>query len=68
MRIAYDIVSIEVDRLLIKSVTARTPKRSQYYWSEYISYLEACGWTQQEFDEESIRRIDLAWDNSKQRN
>lgn len=28
----------------------------------YSCYLEACGWSEQEFDNETLRRIDNDWE------
>jgi len=60
-RVPYEIVVMEADRLIIKMATSTTWERADYYWDVYISYIEACGWTDQEFDQETIRRVDAAW-------
>lgn len=38
-----------------------------YYWDVYLGYIEACGWTDQEFDKETLRRIDRNWENIRRK-
>lgn len=65
-RIPYDIVAIEANRIIIKMVLAPSWE-AYYYWELYISYISVCGWTDQEFDAETMRRIDAAWENYKRK-
>lgn len=65
VRIPYDIVAIKANQLIIKMVLASI-NNINYYWALYIIYIEACGWTDQEFDSETLYRIDAAWDNEQQ--
>jgi len=60
-RISYEIVAAEADRLIIRMVIASTVEQVYYYWKLYIAYIEACGWTDQDFDKETIKRIDADW-------
>ncbi len=60
-RIPYEIVAAEADRLIIRMVVAPTVEQVYYYWDLYVTYIEACGWTDQEFDKETIKRIDAGW-------
>jgi len=64
-RIPYEIVAIEADRLIVRMVLSYELGLSQYYWELYLGYIAACGWTDQEFDQETLRRVDVAWDNVK---
>lgn len=68
VRLPYDIVVIEADRLIIKMALAADWERSIYYWEQYLAYIEACGWTDYEFDKETLKRIDAAWISIKRRN
>ena len=61
-RIPYDIVSIQANILIINMALSC----SNYYWQLYIAYIEACGWSDQEYDIETLHRIDAAWDNEQQ--
>lgn len=60
-RVPYEIVAAEADRIIIRMVIAPTLEGMYYYWDLYIAYIEACGWTDQEFDKETIKRVDAAW-------
>lgn len=35
------------------------------YWQEYLSYLQACGWTNEEFNNETLKRVDNNWNEDK---
>lgn len=67
-RVPYEIVAAEADRLIIKMAASLTRDRVLHYWNLYISYIESCGWTDQEYDRETMKRIDLAWFNIKRNN
>jgi len=58
MRLPYEVIVMQADRLIIKMVLSSNPT---YYWDQYILLLEACGWTDLEFDMETLRRIDRNW-------
>lgn len=66
-RIPYEIVAVEANRLIIRMAIAPTWQRANYYWNLYLEYITACGWTDQEYDRETLRRIDAAWVNCKRR-
>jgi len=38
-----------------------------YYWDLYLGYISACGWTDQEYDKETLRRIDRNWENIRRK-
>lgn len=61
-RVAYDIVAIEANRLLMKMITS-SDGDPFFYWDLYIDFINACGWTDQEFDQETLRRVDAGWDD-----
>jgi hypothetical protein len=61
-RVPYEIVAIEVDRIMRKMVLASEWEQAYYYWDLCRGYIEACGWTNQEFDNETIRRVDKGWE------
>lgn len=64
-RIPYEIVAIEADRLIVRMVLSYEVGLSLYYWELYLGYITACGWTDREFDLETLRRVDAAWENIK---
>jgi hypothetical protein len=61
-RLPYELVAIEVDRLMFRMMLA-APWEMQHYWDLCALYIEACGWTEREFDREMLRRIDAAWES-----
>lgn len=66
-RIPYEIVAIEANRILIKMVITPSWEESYHFWDLYNEYILACGWTDKEFDQETLRRIDLNWENIKRK-
>lgn len=66
-RVPYEMVALEADRLIIRMVIAPTPRQASYYWELYLGYISACGWTDRELDQETLRRIDAAWDNIRRK-
>lgn len=58
-RIPYEIVAIEANKLIVRMVLSDD---CFYYYDLYIAYIQACGWTNLEFDEETMRHIDKNWD------
>lgn len=59
-KIPYELVSIEADKLIIRSLISEL--HYYKYYMLYLSFLEACGWTDKEYDEETLKRIDRNWD------
>jgi len=60
-RLPYEIVAFEAERIIIKMVIAPEWEWPEH-WDTYISYIEACGWTRWEFDNETLKRVDRAWE------
>lgn len=60
-KIPYDLIAIQADRLVIKAITSPDRKTSHYWWQQYISFLETCGCSTIEFDQEMLRRVDHIW-------
>jgi hypothetical protein len=60
-RLAYELIVIEADKLLLKMVCA-PPWEAHEYFERYLVFITACGWTDREFDNETLRRVDAAWD------
>lgn len=61
-RVPYEIVAVEADRLIVRMALAPSIRQAVHYWRRYIDYIEACGWTDSEFDIETLKRIDRIWD------
>lgn len=60
-RTSYEIVAYEADQLTIRMATASSIRQIDFYWDAYLNLLRATGWTDQEFDKETLRRIDEYW-------
>ena len=67
-RVPYEIVSVEADRIIVRMATAPTWELAIYYWKVYLEYIEICGWSDREFDNETLKRIDAAWLNIRRSN
>lgn len=59
MKLPYDSIAMEADRLIMLAVVAPYPRT---YLDQYHDFLMACGWTDLELDRETLRRIDAAWE------
>ena len=59
MRIPYELMVIQVNAIIIGMVVSSDIR----LWEGYLFLLDACGWTDQEYDQETLRRIDAAWDS-----
>lgn len=62
VKVSYDLIVLEVDKLITSMALSSDFDSSCHYWNQYIFYIDACGWTDYEYDLETMRRIDLAWD------
>ena len=63
LRVPYEQVAMQVDHFINQMATSRSMEQGYYYWSMYTSFLEGCGWSDLEFDNETLRRIDLSWES-----
>lgn len=61
MRLPYELVSVQADALLIQMIVTGN---LEYWWDYYQEYIKACGWTDQEFDAETLRHVSEGWDNT----
>lgn len=61
-RIPYERVAMEVDSYLLRAATSKTFESRCYWWDKYLLFLDACGWTDYEFDAETLRRIEIEWE------
>ena len=64
-RILYERIAPEANKLFLKMTTADDIKTLQYWYKAYVSLLEAAGWDPISFDNETIRRVDAGWDDTK---
>lgn len=66
-RIPYDSMALEANRFIINMVKASSWEEAFSCWDQYIDFIEKCGWTDREFDLETIKRVDAAWEQIKRR-
>lgn len=64
-RLAYEAVAAGVDYLTNQMIAAKTIEERFYYSEQCAQYLASCGWTADEFENETLRRIDAAWDEDE---
>lgn len=63
-KIPYEIVEVEASKILQRMLSAQDSIESSNIQEEYFQYLNACGWTLEEYDQELMKRVDADWDNS----
>jgi len=62
VKLPYDLIVLEADKLITGMALSSDFNSSTHYWRKYILYIDACGWTDYEYDLETMLRIDAAWD------
>jgi hypothetical protein len=63
MKLPYESIVWMADRLFMRSATANSLAESIHHFKIYFCYLDACGWSEQEFNAETLRRIDSNWNS-----
>lgn len=66
-RIPYDSMAPQANRFIINMVSAPSWEEAYDCWDQYIDFIETCGWTDREFDLETLNRVDAAWEQIKRR-
>lgn len=61
-RIPYEIMAPEANNIIVRMASSSNPITRFQFWNQYISYIENCGWSDQEFDRETLKRIDRNWE------
>lgn len=59
MKLPYDSIAMVADRLVMLAVVSPEPRT---YMDHYYDFLMSCGWTDRSFDQETLRRVDAAWE------
>lgn len=62
-RIIFEIVTIEVERAATLMALAKDLELQDYYAKIYYHIILACGWTEAEYNNEMLKRIDERWDD-----
>lgn len=63
-RISYEKIILEADRIITRMALSSNSDIAAYYWKEYTQYITACGWSNEELDNESLKRLEASWDNN----
>ncbi len=58
-KIPYDLVAIEAEKILLKLLVSSD---KFYYYDYYLNFIKACGWSDSEFDEETLNRVENNWE------
>ncbi len=61
-RIPYEYVALKVNTYLVRAVVSKSFEARCYWWDQYLGFLDACGWTDHDFDAETLRRIEIEWE------
>jgi hypothetical protein len=61
VKLPYLSIVQEVNRLLVKVGLATTPEEQTYYTELYLNFLAASGWTDEEYENATMERIDQSW-------
>jgi hypothetical protein len=61
--IAYEQIVGKAFELIDNWTKAPSENFTEAY-STYLLFIAACGWTDQEFDRETLKRIDNSWESS----
>ena len=64
-RIPYERIAPEANKLFAKITSAPDLKTVRYLYEAYISLLAAAGWDPVSFDQETLKRVDESWDETK---
>ena len=62
LKIKYELVEGMIAELILQLATSQSIDEQLSTLDEITNYLEACGWTEKEWTEETLRRIDDSWE------
>lgn len=69
-KLPYETIAPQAEQLIDKAVLAATSGKPTEevvsLYMDYKNYLEACGWTMREYDQEQLSRIDTTWEDPNQ--
>jgi len=64
-KIPYERLAPEANKLFMKVTTAPDLETARYWYDVYVSLLEAAGWDPMSFDQETQKRVDEGWEDTK---
>lgn len=65
-RIPYETVVFEAEKIFIKALAEEGDVKDAY--KKYVEYIQACGWTMEDFNAESLKKIDKDWESDPSSN
>jgi hypothetical protein len=68
IRLPYEQIQLQAERLLYQVLSPTSEMDVFEAYQRYVDFLEATGWTDKEFDEETARRTDDSWHLDKEQN
>jgi hypothetical protein len=63
IKMPYDLVALQANHLLELAIVALDFQDRRTYLDQYCEFLNATGWTDEEFDQATLERVDGGWDN-----
>lgn len=60
MKINFQTVSLEANRIFMMMISH--PESCEQYWDQYHTFLNLCGWSDTEFDRETLKIVDRSWE------
>ncbi len=64
IRIAYELIAVEANRLVCRMVRSHLCNDFIDAWEAretYLALLTSCSWTEQDYDNEMLRRVSESW-------
>jgi hypothetical protein len=61
MKLPFEQLEPEANRLLQKMTSARDLETINHWWDTYVAFLAAAGWTPMEFDRATLKQVDEGW-------
>lgn len=59
-RVDYEIIAAEIEKIWWKAISEDGDLFEAYY--QVIEFIEACGWTNEQYDAETLKRVNANWD------
>lgn len=67
-KIPYEIISSKIDNLVLLMAVSPNYQSSLFWYKQYISFLNSCGWSPIDYDSETLSRVDDVWIKLHQQN
>lgn len=61
MKIPFELIEPLASQLADAAALSETPEDRIAFWDYYEQYIVECGWTEKEYDEECLARLEESW-------